>query len=410
MASRPFIAFDSKIQRRAESAIAHGALTNSKRPSSHVRGFYPTHLSHGKGAFVWDTRGNRYIDFICGLGSSILGYSNEEVNLEISHRMHLGATLSLGTVTEVECAEKVKEVIPFAEKVRFLKTGSDACTAAIRIARAKTGRSLVLSEGYHGWHDEFCVAYNRKSGNQGLGLNEESQVFPFIDEIRLDSVAAVIVEPVVTDLSKERIAFLQLLRERCNKSGTLLIFDEVITGFRFPKLSASEYFGIEPDLICMGKAMGNGMPISCVAGKSDIMECEDYFVSSTFAGETLSLAAATKTISLLQTKYLLDHLWDKGTEFLYRFNSIAPELVRIDGYPTRGVFRGEKMNTTLFFQESCRAGILFGPSFFFNFSHRELIDPVISACQDILMKIRTGSVELEGDFPIAPLAQKVRAA
>lgn len=409
MANRPFIAFDSAILKRAETAIAHGALTNSKRPSAYVKGFYPTHLTKGHGPFVWDTRGNRYVDFICGLGSSILGYANEEVNLAAYSQLCRGATLSLGTVTEVECAEKVKELFPYVEKVRFLKTGTDACNAAVRIARAKTGRTKVFSEDYHGWSDEFCVAYNRKTRMEGIGLNPNGQIWPNYPQDDLSDVAAIILEPVVTDASPDRLTYLKELQARCKKSGTLVIFDEVITGFRFPKFSVSQYWGIEPDLICLGKAMANGLPLSCVGGKKSVMECADYFVSSTFAGETLSLASATKTMSLLQTKYSLDKLWDKGAEFLFRFNSIDPTLVKIEGYPTRGIFRGDNQKLPVFFQEACRAGILFGPSFFFNFAHTDLIDPVISACQDILMKIRSGGVELEGDIPVAPLAQKVRS-
>ncbi len=387
---------------RAKLSIAHEALTNSKRPSCFVRGVYPTHLVSGKGAVVTDTNGKKYIDFITGLGCSILGYANDEVNRAIHHRLDQGATLSLGTPLEVECAEKVKELLPWIERARFLKTGSEACAAAVRIARAKTGRQLVISDGYHSWHDEF-VSLTRPA----IGVNPQEYILKH-ELISFDDVAAVIIEPVITDYSEERIQYLRDLKRKCTRYGALLIFDEIITGFRWPQFSVSRFYGIEPDIICLGKAVANGLPLSIVAGKKDVMECADYFVSSTFAGETLSLASALKTMQVLQTKVSLQDLWGSGEVFLSKFNALAPELVRIVGYPTRGVFTGDEIAKALFFQESCKAGLLFGPSWFFNFSHIEYIDTVISTCRDILTKIKTGSVRLEGEMPRAPLSQQMR--
>jgi acetylornithine/succinyldiaminopimelate/putrescine aminotransferase len=188
----------------------------------------------------------------------------------------------------------------------------------------------------------------------------------------------------------------------------LLIFDEVITGFRFPKFSVSNYYGITPDLICLGKAMANGMPISVVGGNADVMNCGEYFVSSTFAGETLSLAAALKTMTLLQTKYDLNDLWERGKVFLAQFNALYPEKLWIEGYPTRGAFKGDDLVKALFWQEACRAGVLFGPSWFFNFCHPPVTDLVVSTCRDIVGRIKTGSVRLLGNMPTTPFAQKAR--
>lgn len=403
MAKVMFSSFDGDVLNRAERSIAHGALTNSKRPQCLVKGFYPTHLVKGQGAFVWDTKGNKFIDFICGLGSNILGYAHEEVNQAIIDRAKKGATLSLGSVIEIEMAEKIKEFFPWVDQVRFLKTGSEACSAAIRIARAKTGYDMVDSQHYHGWHDEFT------------GLTPPALGVPKrLDIISSDSPqgghAALIIEPVTTDYSHARFEKLREYRKRCDETKTCLIFDEVITGFRTPKYSVSSASGIEPDLIVLGKAIANGMPLSVVAGKKAVMECGEYFVSSTFAGETLSLAAGLKTLSLLQTKYRIDYLWERGQDFLDRFNSIWPDGISIDGYPTRGVFVGETETKAKFWQEACRAGLLFGPSWFFNFAHIEHTQEVLKACQDICLRIRTGSVKLEGELPVTPFAQKARQA
>lgn len=397
--------YNSTWRNRSELSIAHGALTNSKRPSCLVDGVYPTHLKHGQGAVVQDSYGKHYIDFICGLGSSILGYGHTEVTAAIAERAAKGTALSLATELEVETAEKVKEIFPFIERLRFLKTGTDACVAALRIARTATGKARVLTEGYHGWADEFVSLTPPALGVYGAFPIEKLTA---ISDIDFDT-AAVIVEPISIDYSVPRIQWLKELRQACDRTGTLLIFDEVITGFRTPKMSMSRYLGVTPDLICLGKAMGNGMPISVVGGSQRIMEAGEYFVSSTFAGETLSLAAALKTMTLLQTKYDLEHLWEKGAAFQEAFNSLWPEKLRIAGYPTRGVFQGDEMTKALFWQECCRAGILFGPSWFFNFAHVDLTDAVLGTCRDIMTRIKTGSVKLEGELPKAPFAQKVRS-
>ena len=393
--------------RRAQDSIAQGALTNSKRVESHVKGVYPTHLFRGHGCQVWDHAGKRYIDFICGLGASILGYANERVNQAIAGQLGQGASLSLGTHHEIECAEKVKELFPFVDAVKFLKTGSEACSAAIRIARAATGRDLVLSEGYHGWSDEFVRLTPPATGIPRL--EKAIAKLEGLWQVGRD-VAAVIVEPVITDWSDDRRAYLQKLRETCTEHGVMLIFDEVLTGFRWPRFSVANYWSINPDLIVLGKAIANGMPLAAVGGKYAVMNTEpQYFVSSTYAGETLSLVAAKKTMELLQTKYDLSALWERGQQFLDSFNALWPEVIRIEGYPSRGSFKGEPAIRTLFFQEACLAGILFGPSFFFNFSHIDELAGVIDACRDILGRIRRGDVRLKGEPPKPAYAETVRA-
>ena len=400
---------DFSWHRRAQDAIAQAALTNSKRPECHVLGVYPTHLRRGLGCHVWDTQGKQYVDFICGLGTNIIGYANEKVNRAMAAQLSYGASLSLGTTTEVEAAEKLKELFPFAQAVKFLKTGSEACSAAIRIARAKTGRDLVLSDHYHGWHDEFVSLTP-----PALGVPEIGGMRPIakLGQIPIqDDVAAVIIEPIVTDASRERIEYLKRLREECTRKGVMLIFDEVITGFRTPKYSVAAQYGIEPDLIVLGKAIANGMPLAAVGGKYDVMNCAEYFVSSTYAGETITLAAVKETMRLLQTQYSMDDLWLHGRHFQEQFNALWPEGIWIEGYPSRGVFRAKDDETkAIFFQEACKAGVLFGPSFFFNFAHLPEYKAVLGLCRDILVRVRNGEVKLEGELPRSPFAQKVREA
>lgn len=389
--------------RRAKASIAQGALTNSKRPECMVNGVYPTHLLRGQGGYVFDTSNKRYADYICGLGSNILGYSDSYVNTAVISQLTKGVNLSLSTVLEVETAETLKGLFPFVDAVKFLKTGSEACAAAVRIARAKTGRVRVLSAGYHGWQSEFVSLTP-----PALGIPTQVGIFSYEPGLLDSDTAAVIVEPVMTDYSRERVEWLKDLRERCTKYGALLIFDEIITGFRFPRFSVSNYWGIEPDLICLGKAMANGHPISAVGGKYTVMNCGEYFVSSTFAGETVSLAAAKATMEALRRKFDLSSLWEKGEEFLSQFNAIWPEKIQIVGYPTRGVFRGDPLVKALLWQEACRAGILFGPSWFFNFPLIEQTFPTISTCRDILTRIKSNQVTLQGEMPLSPFSQRAR--
>jgi len=404
MAKKTSIGF-SEWHYREQAAIGQGSLTNSKRPECLVKGVYPTHFKLGTGAFLFDTNNKQYVDFICGLGTNLLGYGQTQVTHAIAQQALKGCSYSLASTLEVEAAEKVKEMFPFIERVKFLKSGSEACSAALRIARAHTGRAKVLSDGYHGWHDDFVSLTPPALGVPFRTSIDKLKTLDQIDE----TTAAVIVEPVMTDASDARREWLNQLRNKCSETGTMLIFDEVITGFRFEGFGVSNHWNIRPDLICLGKAMANGMPLAAVGGTAVVMDNPHYFVSSTYAGETLSLAAALKTMTLLQTSYSPSKLWDHGARFLAKFNSIHPnQKVKIEGYAVRGVFTGDVLAKALFWQEAVKAGLLFGPSWFYNFQHIEISDWVLNVCRDIIIRIESGLVKLEGELPSSPFAQKMR--
>jgi glutamate-1-semialdehyde aminotransferase len=390
-------------QNRADLCIAQGALTNSKRPSTYIEGVYPTHASAGRGAHLY-VGAKPYLDYVCGLGTNLIGYGHPLIAEAIGARYLKGATLSLSSELEVEVAEKLKAVVPWTELWKFTKTGTEACQAAIKIARAHTGRELVLSEGYHGWSDDFVSLTA-----PGVGVPKRNWMADF-DIFKIKDAAAVIVEPVITDASPVRVQWLRNLRELCTQSGTLLIFDEIITGFRFPNFSVSRFFGIEPDMILLGKAMGAGLPLSAIGGSRKVMGNPDYFVSGTFFGETVSLAACSTLIDLMKrdgSKFNLSDLWSSGQTFLDQFNALSPDL-KIVGYPTRGAFVGDDMVKALFWQESIKAGILFGPSWFFNFPLVSQTDAVMPIFRDIFMRIKLGNVALQGNMPKKPFAQTVR--
>lgn len=390
------------LRNRAEMTIAQGWLTNSKRPSTFIDGVYPTHCQKGKGAILTCDK-KEYIDYLGALGTNLLGYGHPGIASAIASQYLSGSTHSLASQLEVELAEKLKGLFLFADLWKFLKTGTEACQAAIKIARAYSGKDLVLSEGYHGWSDDFVSL-----SAPGLGVPKRDWMANF-DFARISAAGAVILEPVATDHSKGRREFLEKLRTECSKHNTVLIFDEIITGFRWPGYGVCKRWGIAPDLVILGKALGGGLPLSAIGGRKEVMQGE-YFISGTFFGETCSMAASKAMIDIVHkdgSQFSMQELWEKGELFLEQFNGLHPEL-KIIGYPSRGVFQGPDMLKALFWQEACKARILFGPSWFFNFPLAEYTDTVIPICRDILTKIKTGQVRLEGKMPKTPFAQEMR--
>ena len=263
---------------------------------------------------------------------------------------------------------------------------------------------LVLSEGYHGFHDEFI---SLTPPAHGIPPHEHIEKLPedYSEEL-LARADAVIIEPIMTDLSPERIKWLQKLRDDCTRLEVVLIFDETITAFRFPRFCAANYLGIKPDIIVFGKALANGFPLSCVGGRAEIMNA-DYFVSSTYAGDNVAIAAALANIKAIQKSYDLNHLWRTGLQFQERFNAMSPH-VKIEGYPTRGVLKGDDMKKALFMQETCRAGLLFGASWFWAFPHIDLTEQIFNVLKDVFLKLQLGNVKLEGELPKKPIAQVIR--
>ena len=386
---------------RSNKSISQGGLTNSKWPQSYLRGLYPTHIKAGNGCHLYDTHNIKWVDFICGLGSNLFGYGNEYITRAIMKEIYNGANHSLPTVHEVTAAEKLKELFPWVERVKWTKTGSDACSAAIKFARAYTGRDIIMSQGYHGTHDDFV-----SMTPPAKGVPQRHYMY---QECDLENAAAVIVEPVIIDDSRERINWLRNLREETSKAGALLIFDEVITGLRYEDFGVSNKYGIKPDLICLGKAIGGGHSLACVAGREDILDDREVFVSSTYAGETTPLIAGQTAMGLLQKKsdFNLNYLLEKGKEFMKEFN--APGGVQIEGYGTRGTFTGTMEERALFCQEMARANVLFHPStWFFNFPLIDVMDDVLNIVSAVKDKIAAGKVELEYPLPESPFAAKVR--
>jgi len=386
--------------------IAHGANTNSKR-SSCFPSNYPKTILKSTDCYAYDEKRNRLIDYICSLGVNWFGASNIEINSQVAFQLDYGSIHSLTSDLECAMAGRISELFPFMEKVRFLKTGSEACSAAIRIARAYNGRDLLVTKGYHGWHDEFVSLTPPAKGIPPEGcLNIEELDLEDINYSCCKETAAVVIEPVELELNIQK---LQNLRDYCTKKGIVLIYDETITAYRFPGFSVAKYTGIYPDIAILGKAIGGGLPLAVVGGKKEIME-SDYFVSSTFSGDNLALAAAYKASELIKTtEYDPKNVWEKGKIFLEKFNGINPDIIRIKGYPTRGIFECTDLVKTVFFQEAIKAGILFGSSWFFNYHLSKETDNVIELCKVIINRIAKGEVKLEGEVIKGPFSNKFRS-
>jgi glutamate-1-semialdehyde aminotransferase/spore coat polysaccharide biosynthesis protein SpsF (cytidylyltransferase family) len=362
--------------RRASQSIPGCAQTFSKSSLQFVQGVSPVYLQRGHGHKVWDVDGNEYIDYIQGLLANILGYAHEEVNDAVIQQMQEGISFSLPHSLEITLAEKLKEIIPCAEMVRFGKNGSDVTAGAVRAARAFTGRDRVAACGYHGWQDWYIGSTTRNAGVPE-GVQKLTHTFPYNDLEKLEALllqypqefAAVIMEPL--NFTEPLPGYLQGVRELTQKHGCLLIFDEICSGWVFGLGGAQKLFQVTPDLACFGKAMGNGFPISCVVGKSDVMQVfQEIFFSFTFGGEAGSLAAALKVIEILETTDALTQISQQGKILQDGFNSLAREAglgnrFECTGRPQWGLLKFKNsegkeslLERSLFQQETVKRGIL----------------------------------------------------
>jgi glutamate-1-semialdehyde 2,1-aminomutase/spore coat polysaccharide biosynthesis protein SpsF len=415
---------------RAEKVIPGGSQTLSKNATQYVRGVAPRFLAHGYGSHVWDVDGNEYVDFPMALGPVILGHCYPAVEEAVRRQLARGNSFSLPHPLEVEVAELLVELVPCAEMVRFGKNGSDATAGAVRLARAYTGRDLVICCGYHGWQDWYI---GTTTFNRGVpeAVRQLTTTFEYNKIETLQSqfaqnykrVAAVILEPV--GVVEPQPSFLAEVRDLCHREGSLLIFDEVITGFRFALGGAQEYFGIVPDLACFGKAMANGYSLSAVVGRRDIMKhFEETFFSFTFAGEAIALAASIATMSEIRENRVIPHLWEQGQKLKDGLTCLAREFdleqfVVCAGLAPRTVVsfydesgRESLLVKSLFQQECLKRGILFSGGHNVCFSHSDAdIEHTLRVYRTALeitrRAIRDGRVEqsLEGE-PVQPVFRR----
>jgi glutamate-1-semialdehyde aminotransferase len=423
----PSIEKSDKLYKKALELIPSTTQTLAKGPQQNVKGVAPKYLQKGKGSHVWDVDGNEYIDFNMAIGPLSLGYAYPKVDEAIKKQLEEGITFSLMHPLEVKVAELINKVVPNAESIRYSKTGADVTSAAIRVARAYTGREKILCCGYHGWHDWYISVTDRDKGipetTKDLTFTVNYNDIESVKESIDSDIAAIILEPFVFEAPKNN--YLHELRELCNKNGILLIFDEMWTGFRIALGGAQEYFGVDADLATFSKAVANGMPLSILTGKKEIMKVldEDVFFYTTFGGEALSLAAAMATIEELKDKNVSEYLARQGKKLKDGYNQIVEELgldyTKCIGYECRSLITfdasaGNPLELKSFVQqEMIKRGILWGGFHNMCFSHSdEDIAYTLKAYQAVLQVLKKAvdnnsiKEQLKGE-PVAPVFRKV---
>ena len=412
---------------RALKSIPLASQTFSKSLTQYPRGVSPFFIEKGKGAKVWDVDGNEYIDFVNSLLSVTLGYCDIDVDKAVQEQMRNGVIFSLPHKLEMKVAEKLIEVIPCAEKVRFGKNGTDATSAAIRVSRAYTGKECVAVCGYHGWQDWYIGSTTRDLGVpncvKGLTHKFEYNNIESLEEIfQEQELACVIMEPMNAEYPKDN--FLEKVKELAHKNNALLIFDEMITGFRYSTGGAQELFGVTPDLATFGKGMANGYPLSVVVGSNEIMQkMEDIFFSGTFGGESLSLAAANSVIDKYKKHDITGHFKEIGSYLIKQLQKLIDsegisDIFSIAGHPSWSFLQIKQQDSyttfeikTLFLQEVFKRGILTLGSHNISFSHtKEDIDKLISVYSEVLPLIKQSIddgnlIEQLNCKPLQPLFQ-----
>ncbi len=367
---------------RAKGVIP-GGVVGARHPRNFVEGEYPIFLESGKGGRVWDVDGNEYIDLMCGYGPISLGYREKEVDDAVIEMIReKGFCFSITPPYQPQLAEKLQEIIPCSERSIFTKTGSDAMTAAVRIARAYTGRVKVIRCGFHGWHD-WCVEVK---GGIPKKLYEDVYEFRYNDLDQLedlmkkhgDDVAAITLtpfgHPLHEKMQEPAPGFLEGVRELATRYGAVLIFDEIRTCFRLRLGGAQELYGVVPDLAVVGKGMANGYAIAAVTGRAEVMKGiaeGEVFVSSTYFGNSDGYVAALKTIEIMEREDVIGNLWEKGGRFLERLRGIiskynvgaelsgvAPMYFITFKRDREGLFRQRR---TDFYAQLIRRGVFLAP-------------------------------------------------
>lgn len=400
MANDPVITKSNALWARSQGLIPAGTQTLAKGPGQWTEGVAPKYVTKGKGARVWDVDGNEFVDLIMGVGPISLGYCYPAVDDAIRAQLEDGITFSLMHPLEVEVAELLRDTIPNTESVRYSKTGCDVTTAAVRLARAFTKRDKVLCCGYHGWHDWYISVTDR---NAGIPESTKELVYTFkyndlqsLEDSLDDSVACVILEPMVFEQPKP--GFFEGLRALCDKTGALLIFDEMWTGFRVGVGGAQQRWNVRADLACFSKALANGMPISALTGRADVMKlCEkDVFFFTTFGGEALSLAATKATVNELRRADVPATLARQGQKLREGYLAIAKSAgleasTKCFGYDARTIItfaddRSSPLAMKTFVQQEMLArGVLWGGFHNLSFSHGDAeVDAVLGAYKETL--------------------------
>lgn len=358
------------LYNRVRAITPGGANTLSRAGERFPLGAFPELIERGDGANVLTSDGAWLVDWVGSLGACPLGYGNTAVEYAITRQLKMGVIFSLAHRMELEVSERICKTFEF-DMVRWVSSGSEACTGAMRTARSFTGKPVIVisNQSYHGWHDGYAASKDVRPGVPEC-LTSAIRKFTYNDietlerALRPGDVAAVLMEPTLWE--KPHDGFLREVRNLAHQYGALFVLDEMIMGLRMSIQGGSKYFAVQPDLACYGKSLANGLPIACLIGRRDIME-HSWFMSGTFSGNALSLAAANAVLDVYESEPVIETMWRRGQALQESFNNRA-ELYGVnavcDGYPCKPRFRfteEPEKSMSLFLQVAAEWGTLFHP-------------------------------------------------
>ncbi len=387
-----------RLYKKAKLRIPGGTQLLSKRPELFLPEQWPSYYSRAKGVEVWDLNNNKYIDMsYMGLGACILGYGDSEIDKAVKAAIDCGSMCTLNCPEEVELADLLCELHPWAEMVRYARTGGEAMAIAVRIARARTRKDRIAFCGYHGWHDWYLAANlgeedtldghllpGLKSAGVPRCLRGTASAFHYnrIDELKVvvsqyrDEMAAIVMEPIRN--YEPEPGFLEEVREIATDIKAVVIFDEVSSGWRLTTGGAHLLFGVTPDIAVFAKAISNGYPMAAIIGTRDVMgAAQDSFISSTYWTERIGPTAALATVRKHQRCNVSEHLIKVGKRIQSGWMSAADSYglkISVSGIPPLGHFSFEYENgqavRTLFTQEMLQKGFLATNAFYASYAHQ----------------------------------------
>lgn len=411
-----------KLYKIAKKYIPGGTQLLSKRPEMFLPDYWPSYYQKAKGCEVWDLDNKKYIDMsYMGIGACILGYADEDIDCAVKNAIDAGNMSTLNVPEEVELAKLFINFHPWAEMVRYTRTGGEAMTVAVRIARAKTGKDKILFCGYHGWHDWYLSANlaDDKSldGHLLPGLkpkgvprilkgsaipfqyNQTKEFLKLFDRHK-KKIAAVVMEPIRNYYPEK--GFLETIRSVTQKAGIVLIFDEVSAGFRLTTGGAHMIFHIYPDIAVFSKALANGFPMAAIIGRKEVMKAaEDTFISSTYWTDKIGPIAAIHTIKKYKRCKVQYHLNKIGKEIQQGWKTIAKKKginIEVFGIFPLSHFSFKYKNAlalkTLFTQEMLKRGFLATASFYASYAHkRHHVEEYLKAYEEVFLIIKKALTE-----------------
>lgn len=415
-----------ELYKKAKNIIPGGTQLLSKRPEMFGVDNWPSYYSKAKGCEVWDLDNNKYKDFsYMGIGSNVLGYADNDINEAVKQSIDKSNMCTLNAPEEVELAEELCNIHPWADMVRYAKSGGESATISIRIARAKTKKDIVLFCGYHGWHDWYLASNlgdeNNLEGHLLPGLSPEGvpkglqgTSFPFTYNNKEEfdrlinkydgKIAAVIMEPL-RNVYPEK-GFLEHIRSITKEKGIVLIFDEISAGFRLCLGGSHLTLGVEPDIALFGKALSNGFPMAAIIGRKEVMQtAQDTFISSTYWTDRIGLVASLETIKKFKENNVHIALEKNGSKIQEGWKNLAAKHklnISIMGIKPLSYFSFNYVNDkeikTLFIQEMLELGFMSTTGYYASFAHgesdiKEYLDATDKVFEKLAVAIESKNVE-----------------